>query len=198
MHVDGAYGGAALPAASVRPLFDGIEHADSFVVDPHKWFFAPFDCCALLYRDPALARPCTRSPRATSTSDRRRRSGTRQTTRSPDPPRPRPAVLVLARGARHRAYCEAIETTLAVARYAATQCAAALRRARARAGPVRGGVPPPRLEGRRYAEGSRRLLAAHVAFVTPTVHEGETVTRFAIVNPRTTRADVSMILDTMA
>ena len=56
MHVDGAYGGAALAAPSVRYLFDGIEHADSFIVDPHKWLFAPFDCCALLYRDPELAR----------------------------------------------------------------------------------------------------------------------------------------------
>ena len=52
LHVDGAYGGAALAAPSARPLFDGIEHADSFVVDPHKWLFAPYDCCALLYREP--------------------------------------------------------------------------------------------------------------------------------------------------
>ncbi len=56
MHVDGAYGGAALVAPSVRPLFEGIELADSFIVDPHKWLFAPYDCCALLYRDPTLAR----------------------------------------------------------------------------------------------------------------------------------------------
>ena len=55
-HVDGAYGGAGLAAPSVRHLFAGIEHADSFIVDPHKWLFAPFDCCALLYREPALAR----------------------------------------------------------------------------------------------------------------------------------------------
>ena len=55
-HVDGAYGGAGLFAPSVRAAYDGIEHADSFVVDPHKWLFAPFDCAALLYRDPALAR----------------------------------------------------------------------------------------------------------------------------------------------
>jgi hypothetical protein len=34
--------------------------------------------------------------------------------------------------------------------------------------------------------------------VVPTSHEGETVTRFAIVNPRTTEADISNILDTMA
>ncbi|HET8970780.1 MAG TPA: aminotransferase class V-fold PLP-dependent enzyme, partial [Candidatus Nanopelagicales bacterium] len=56
LHVDGAYGGAALAAPSVRPVFDGIERADSFIVDPHKWLFAPYDSCALLYRDPALAR----------------------------------------------------------------------------------------------------------------------------------------------
>jgi glutamate/tyrosine decarboxylase-like PLP-dependent enzyme len=56
LHVDGAYGGAALAAPSVRPLFVGIERADSFIVDPHKWLFAPYDCCALLYRQPELAR----------------------------------------------------------------------------------------------------------------------------------------------
>ena len=55
-HVDGAYGGAALAAPSVRRRFDGIEAADSFIVDPHKWLFAPFDSCALLYRDPEIGR----------------------------------------------------------------------------------------------------------------------------------------------
>jgi len=42
-HVDGAYGGAGLFAPSVRARYAGIEHADSLVVDPHKWLFAPFD-----------------------------------------------------------------------------------------------------------------------------------------------------------
>ena len=56
LHVDGAYGLAALVAPSVRHHFSGIEQADSFVVDPHKWLFAPFDCAAVLYRDPELAR----------------------------------------------------------------------------------------------------------------------------------------------
>src|SRR4051794_38603576 len=55
-HVDGAYGGAAVFASSVRDRFAGLELADSFIVDPHKWMFAPFDCCALLYREPQLAR----------------------------------------------------------------------------------------------------------------------------------------------
>ena len=55
-HVDGAYGGAALAAESARSHFAGIERCDSVVIDPHKWLFAPFDCCALLYRQPEVAR----------------------------------------------------------------------------------------------------------------------------------------------
>jgi L-2,4-diaminobutyrate decarboxylase len=50
----------------------------------------------------------------------------------------------------------------------------------------------------KYQRWSDRLLLANYAFVVPTSHEGETVTRFAIVNPRTTEADISGILDTMA
>ncbi|MEY4280501.1 MAG: hypothetical protein RL313_764, partial [Actinomycetota bacterium] len=46
-HVDGAYGLAGLCAPSVRSLFDGVEQADSFIVDPHKWLFAPYDAVIL-------------------------------------------------------------------------------------------------------------------------------------------------------
>jgi L-2,4-diaminobutyrate decarboxylase len=56
LHVDAAYGGAALAAPSVRHLFNGIERADSVTIDPHKWLFAPYDCGAVIYRDPALAK----------------------------------------------------------------------------------------------------------------------------------------------
>ena len=56
LHVDGAYGLAGLLAPSVRQRFVGIERADSFIVDPHKWLFGPLDCCALVYRDPEQAR----------------------------------------------------------------------------------------------------------------------------------------------
>ena len=56
-HIDGAYGGAAaLFSTAARPQFAGFERADSFIVDPHKWLFAPFDCAALVYRQPDLAK----------------------------------------------------------------------------------------------------------------------------------------------
>ncbi|MGH9029215.1 MAG: pyridoxal phosphate-dependent decarboxylase family protein, partial [Acidimicrobiales bacterium] len=55
-HVDAAYGGAALFAPEARPQFRGIELADSLVIDPHKWLFAPFDCAGLVYRRPELAK----------------------------------------------------------------------------------------------------------------------------------------------
>lgn len=55
-HVDAAYGGGALTAASARHLFKGIEMADSVTIDPHKWLFSPYDCGAVIYRDPELAK----------------------------------------------------------------------------------------------------------------------------------------------
>ena len=84
-------------------LFDGIEHADSFIVDPHKWLFAPFDCCALIYRDPALARAAhTQQARLPRRPHRGRRVEPHRLLRRPDPPGPRAAALVLARRPRHR------------------------------------------------------------------------------------------------
>lgn len=55
-HVDAAYGGGALVATSVRHLFHGIEKADSITIDPHKWLFSPYDCGAVLYKNPDLAK----------------------------------------------------------------------------------------------------------------------------------------------
>ena len=55
-HVDAAYGGGALVADSVRHLFKGIERADSVTIDPHKWMFSPYDCGAVIYKNPELAK----------------------------------------------------------------------------------------------------------------------------------------------
>lgn len=56
LHIDGAYGLAGILDPDTKPLFSGVEHCDSFIVDPHKWLYAPFDACALVYRNPAIAR----------------------------------------------------------------------------------------------------------------------------------------------
>lgn len=55
-HVDAAYGGGALVADSARHLFNGIERADSITIDPHKWMFSPYDCGAVIYKKPQLAK----------------------------------------------------------------------------------------------------------------------------------------------
>ncbi|MEP6620882.1 MAG: pyridoxal-dependent decarboxylase [bacterium] len=41
LHVDGAYGGGAALTETLRPLFRGIERADSIAFDPHKWLYTP-------------------------------------------------------------------------------------------------------------------------------------------------------------
>jgi aromatic-L-amino-acid decarboxylase len=52
-HVDAAYAGSAAIVPELRTLFDGIEAADSVVVNPHKWLLTNFDCTAYFVRDPA-------------------------------------------------------------------------------------------------------------------------------------------------
>jgi L-2,4-diaminobutyrate decarboxylase len=200
LHIDGAYGLAALCAPSVRHRFDGIEHADSLIVDPHKWFFAPFDACALIYRDPALAKAAH-----TQTA------GYLDVINQDPEWNPSDYAVHLSRRARGlpfwfslathgtNAYSEAVEHTLAVAAAAADGV-----RSRKYLELVR----EPNLSvvvfrrlgwtSEQYHAWSDRLLAANFAFVLPTTHDGETVTRFAIVNPRTTVADVELILDTMS
>jgi len=51
LHVDAAYGGAALVCPEYRHLLTGIEFADSFVFNPHKWLLINFDCSALWVKD---------------------------------------------------------------------------------------------------------------------------------------------------
>ena len=51
-HVDGAYGGFAILDPEVRPLMAGLERSDSATLDPHKWFFQPYETGCLMVRDP--------------------------------------------------------------------------------------------------------------------------------------------------
>jgi aromatic-L-amino-acid decarboxylase len=54
LHVDGAYGGAMGVVPERRALLAGVDDADSFVVNPHKWLFTPVDCSALYTRRPEV------------------------------------------------------------------------------------------------------------------------------------------------
>jgi aromatic-L-amino-acid decarboxylase len=56
LHVDAAYGGSAAVVPEMRWVLDGCERADSIVVNPHKWFFVPFDLSALYCRRPEVLR----------------------------------------------------------------------------------------------------------------------------------------------
>lgn len=51
LHVDAALAGSAMILPECRPLWDGIEDADSIVVNPHKWLGVAFDCSVYYVRD---------------------------------------------------------------------------------------------------------------------------------------------------
>jgi aromatic-L-amino-acid decarboxylase len=51
LHVDAAYAGSALILPEYKHLLKGIEYADTFVFNPHKWLFTNFDCSAYFVRD---------------------------------------------------------------------------------------------------------------------------------------------------
>jgi glutamate/tyrosine decarboxylase-like PLP-dependent enzyme len=201
-HIDGAYGGAALFAPSVRDKFAGFERADSFIVDPHKWLFAPFDCAALIYRQPNLAK-------AVHTQDAQYLEVLHSD--NPEEWNPSDYAFHLTRRARGLplwfsmavngldAYCDAVEAGLAIAQDAAERIEKA---------PHVEMVRPPGLSivlFRRpgwtkldYDAWSARLLHDQIGFVTPTSWEGETVARFAFLHPNTTVEMIDEILASMA
>ncbi len=199
LHVDGAYGLAALAAPSKRAAFAGIEKADSFIVDPHKWFFGPYDCCALIYREPAIAAAAHTQHAAYLEAVNERQEWN-----------PSDYAVHLTRRARGlpfwfslvthgtRAYAAAIEATLETAQQAAEAI---------RARPYLELLLEPELTvllfRRRgwgsddYDAWSARLLAEQIAFVMPTRFQGAPAARLCIVNPRTTIDDIACVLDTM-
>jgi aromatic-L-amino-acid/L-tryptophan decarboxylase len=56
LHIDGAYGAAAVACERGRALLDGLDLADSLSLDPHKWLFQPFETGCVLIRDGDLLR----------------------------------------------------------------------------------------------------------------------------------------------
>ncbi|MBL0169870.1 MAG: amino acid decarboxylase [Gemmatimonadaceae bacterium] len=56
VHVDAAYAGPAAIVPELRYLMDGVDGADSLVVNPHKWLFTPMDCSVLYTKRPDALR----------------------------------------------------------------------------------------------------------------------------------------------
>jgi len=70
LHVDAAWAGSALVLPEHRWMIAGVEHADSFLFNPHKWLFTNFDCTAYFVRDPgALARTFALTPEYLKTAE---------------------------------------------------------------------------------------------------------------------------------
>lgn len=198
-HIDGAYGLAGILSPEARYRYAGAEHADSFIVDPHKWLYAPFDACALVYRNPQIAK-------AAHTQHAEYLDALETDTEW----NPSDYAIHLSRRTRGLplwfslatygvgAYRKAIGGCIALAREIAEDI-------RQREGFTL--VRDPELsvvvfqrDGWAlpdYEAWCARLLDNGTAFLVPSSHQGKPVMRFAIVNPRTTLTQLRAILDSM-
>ncbi|HET9647548.1 MAG TPA: aminotransferase class V-fold PLP-dependent enzyme [Microlunatus sp.] len=195
LHVDGAYGGAGLAAPSVRWRYDGIERAHSFIVDPHKWLFAPYDCCALVYRDLALAKAAHGQQAGyLDAIDREAPNPTDLAVHLSRRVRGLPFWFSLAVHGTDR-YTAAIERTLQVARTVAAEIDAL---------PTLALLAEPELsviiferpgwDPDDYRRWSKRLAREGQILCVPTVWRGRTVLRLVFVNPETKADRVITIL----
>lgn len=205
-HVDAAYGGGALAARSVRSLFNGIEMGDSVTIDPHKWLFSPYDCGAVIYREPELARHA--HAQEGSYLDIFSDEGAKgfnpsdyqiQLTRRV---RGLPLWFSLAMHGTRR-YEQAIERGIELAKIAGQMITET---------PYTELVREPSLScvlfrrkgwtPEQYTAWTYRNLKTGFALVTPTKWrkngEQETVARFCFINPDTRETDIKEILTTMA
>ncbi len=200
LHVDGAYGGAGLATERTRHLFDGLELADSFIVDPHKWLFAPFDCCALLYRDPqkavnAHAQHAGYLAFLDAHGDRNPSDYAIHLTRRV---RGLPFWFSLATYGT-KAYADAVDATLDLADAAADMIRdldyveLAHPPSLSVVAFTRTGWGPAE-----YQDWSEKAMNEGLAFVTPSRLAGEPIYRFCFVNPRTTTDEIAEILAAMA
>jgi glutamate/tyrosine decarboxylase-like PLP-dependent enzyme len=194
-HVDGAYGLAALCAPSVRSKFNGVENADSLIVDPHKWLFAPFDACALIYRSPDLAREVhTQHASYLDTLHDGNWNPSDYAIHLTRRTRGLPFWFSLAAHGTD-AYSEAMEQSLEVAKYAAQKVSEH---------PNLKLLCEPELSivaftrtgwiASDYQKWSDDLLTNQVGFIPPSSHDGQPILRFAIVNPWTKFSDIDLIL----
>jgi len=198
-HIDGAYGLAGILSPENKWRYQGSELADSFVVDPHKWLFAPYDACALVYKNPELAK------RAHS-----QHGEYLEVLQGGDDWNPSDYAFNLTRRCRGlplwfslathgvEAYRNAISASIQLARRIANEIQRRPNLYLVRQpelGVVAFGKKDWTAED--YKRWSDLLLERQQAFVVPSSHNGKPMTRFAILNPETTYQDLLAILETM-
>ncbi len=197
-HVDGAYGLAALASPRSKPLFNGVELADSFIVDPHKWLFAPFDACALIYRNPEIARQAhTQHAGYLETLESGEWNPSDYAIHLTRRVRGLPFWFSLAAHGTDK-YAESMDKTMDVAR-AAADLIKENSNLELLMEPELSIVAFKRKGWTLsdYQKWSDKLLNDQIGFVTPSSHEGEPILRFAIVNPWTSVTDIKVILATL-
>ncbi|MBU6242960.1 MAG: aminotransferase class V-fold PLP-dependent enzyme [Acidobacteria bacterium] len=197
-HVDGAYGLAALCSPSLRHLFSGIELADSLIVDPHKWLFAPFDACALIYRNPNIARAAhTQHAGYLASLETGEWNPSDYAIHLTRRVRGLPFWFSLAAHGT-KEYAAAMDKTMLIAREGArlvnenSNLELILEPELSIVAFKRKGW-----SSSDYQNWSAKLLADQIGFVTPSTHLGKPILRFAIVNPWTKVSDLELILGTL-
>ncbi|HYX19901.1 MAG TPA: pyridoxal-dependent decarboxylase [Thermoanaerobaculia bacterium] len=207
-HADGAYGALASMVPSVRPLFAGLERADSLATDPHKWLYAPYEVGATFVREPGRLAATFRKFPEYLASD-------------PESPFPGPAWFAergveLSRGFKalkvwmgvkthgRRAYAAQIENDIRLARFLADEvdrrkdferlAEPVLSIANFRWRPEDRAMSDADLDrvNRRIIH---RLVGDGSFFLAPTILKGRTTLRVSITNFRTTEADLLALLD---
>jgi glutamate/tyrosine decarboxylase-like PLP-dependent enzyme len=210
-HVDGAYGALASVSPRLKPLFQGLERADSVAADPHKWLYVPYEAGATLVREPgrmaeAFRRP---APYLVHDPDSPVLGPVLFNERGPELSRGFKALKVWV-GLKHhgrRGYAAAVEHDVAMAR----ALAAAVREREnfeLLAEPVLSIVgfryrPPGGALGEAELDllnrqVVNRLVASGAFFLAPTILKGRTAMRVAIVNFRTREEDLDALLDQAA
>ena len=197
LHVDAAYGGAALLSSRSRSAFAGIEYADSVTIDPHKWLFTPFDCGAVIYREPTLARAShtQTAPYLDEVQGTEYDNPADYALHLSRRPRGLPLWMSLVSHGTD-AYVRAVEICLDLAEYAAAR----VRRSDALALVVEPSLSVVAFErvGWSRADYEQWSLSARrrgLGLITPTSVAGRAALRFCFVNPQTTPADIDVLLD---
>jgi glutamate/tyrosine decarboxylase-like PLP-dependent enzyme len=210
-HVDGAYGALAVTSPKLRPLFAGLERAQSVAADPHKWLYVPYEAGAALVPQKGRLSDAFRKFPEYLASD-------------PESPFPGPAWFAergpeLSRGfkalkvwmglKRHgrRGYAASIERDVALARFLADEvdrrddferlAPTVLSIANFRFRPADVPLADDALDilNRRIVN---RLVGEGTFFLAPTILRGRASLRVSITNFRTTEDDLRFLLDEAA